>query len=290
MSSYKITFEQLRLQKELDQLIAALERGFGHFGIDFYLVGAVSRNVWMSGIHNLSPRRTTNDIDFAVLINDKGIFEAIKEYLVTIEGFSPYNGNSFVLIWKDGTQVDLLPFGDIEDQDRRVTIQGKGYTSIYVDGFREVYEEGLPEITVGESNTFKVCTLAGIIVLKLIAWDDRPEVRRDDILDISDILHHFFAMNDDMIWDEHNDLFTEDPDLLLVAARVVGRLIKKIVDRNDKLRERITQILSTNSGEPEQSRMGAIMTEYFNKTVEDCTHIIKEILTGLQEDYKEPET
>ena len=49
---------------------------------NFYLVGAVARDVWMSGIHKIAPRRTTTDIDFAVLINDKGTYEALKEYLI----------------------------------------------------------------------------------------------------------------------------------------------------------------------------------------------------------------
>jgi predicted nucleotidyltransferase len=38
--------------------------------------------------------------------------------------------------------------------------------------------------------------LSGIIILKLLAWDDRPEERREDKKDISDILHHFFNMCD----------------------------------------------------------------------------------------------
>jgi predicted nucleotidyltransferase len=36
----------------------------------------------------------------------------------------------------------------------------------------------------------------GIVLLMLIAWKDRPELRRDYILDISDILHQFFHMYD----------------------------------------------------------------------------------------------
>ena len=75
MNSYKIKYEQLRQQPEITAMLSALERGFKIFGIDFYLVGAVARDVWMSGINKIAPRRTTDDIDFAVLINDKGTYE-----------------------------------------------------------------------------------------------------------------------------------------------------------------------------------------------------------------------
>lgn len=74
MSSYKINFEQLRQQPEITEMLSALEKGFKKFGIDFYLVGAVARDVWMSGIHGIAPRRATADIDFAVLINDHGTY------------------------------------------------------------------------------------------------------------------------------------------------------------------------------------------------------------------------
>ena len=123
MNSYKINYEQLRQQPEITTMLSALERGFKIFSIDFYLVGAVARDVWMSGINKIAPRRTTGDIDFAVLINDKGTYEALKEYLVNTEGFHPYKGNSFVLIWNDKTEVDLLPFGAIENEDRNSDLE-----------------------------------------------------------------------------------------------------------------------------------------------------------------------
>lgn len=117
MSSYKINYEQLRQQPEITEMLSALERGFEKFGIDFYLLGAVARDVWMSGINKITPRRTTGDIDFAVLINDKGTYESLKTYLVGTEGFHPAKENAFVSLWKDRTEVDLMPFGAIEDED-----------------------------------------------------------------------------------------------------------------------------------------------------------------------------
>ena len=119
MSSYKISFDQIRQDHALSDMLKALERGLEKFNIDYYLVGAVSRDVWMSGINSIPPKRTTGDIDFAVFINDKGIYEQLKEYLIKNENFSPFKENAFVLIWKDGTEVDLLPFGAVEDEDRK---------------------------------------------------------------------------------------------------------------------------------------------------------------------------
>lgn len=282
MSSYKINYEQLRQRPEISEMLSALERGFEKFGIDFYLVGAVARDAWMSGINKIAPRRTTGDIDFAVLINDKGLYEQLKEYLINEEGFQPTKENAFVLI-KDNTEVDLMPFGAIEDEQSRVTVQGTGYTSIHVPGFKEVYEADLPEINLDGDHTFKFSTLPGIVLLKLLAWDDRPEARRDDIRDISDILNHFFDMYDNEIWENHNDLFEAEADLKLIAARVMGREIKKITTQNEKLSARIEGILKANTIDIANSEMAAIMIEYFDNTMEDNVKLLQQLKQGFTE-------
>ena len=283
MIAYKISFDQIRQQPALSSMLKALERGLFRFNIDYYLVGAVSRDVWMSGLNNITPRRATGDIDFAVYINDKGVYESLKEYLINTEGFKPYSGNAFVLRWKDGTEMDLLPFGAIEDENSRVTIQGTGYTSINVDGFKEVFEEGLPELELNEAHRFKFCTIPGLVLLKLISWEDRPEVRRDDIKDICDLLYHFFDIYKEIIWQDHNDLFkNEEDDLINIAACVLGKELRKITFRNEKLFRRIGQLLVENTRNATESKIAAIMIEYFNNTLEDNVKMLKQIRKGLE--------
>lgn len=282
-NSYNINIEQLLLSPDHGEMLVALGRGLEKFSVDFYLVGAVARNVWMQGIHNLKPRRTTTDIDFAVLINKQEVYNELKQYLVEQEGFEQHSGNAFVLLWKGNMEVDLLPFGAIEDAEGKLTTQGMGLTSINLHGFIEVYEEGLPEINLGNEHKFKCCTLPGIVLLKLIAWDDRPEHRRDDVKDISDIMNHFFDMYDDEIWENHNDLFgDEEADLKLISARVMGREMKKIAVRNKALFSRIEKILNENT-EDYNSRMASIMAEYYGNIIEENIILLQHLKTGFNE-------
>jgi predicted nucleotidyltransferase len=290
MITYKLSFEQIRQNARLGDMLAALERGFAKFDIDFYLVGAVSRDVWLTGINNITPRRSTGDIDFAVYINDKGVYEALKEYLLTEEGFQPYRQNAFVLIYKDGTEVDLLPFGAVEDEDRRVTVQGTGVTSVHVDGFHEVYEDPLPQVEMGE-HTFKFCSLPGIVLLKMIAWEDRPDSRTSDIIDICDVLAHYFDMHSEEIYERHNDIFTEegleDASLTDLGARVLGREIRTIAQRDDKLLKRVMGLLEINAADAATSHMATIMVQYFNNTIEENLHTLQQLKQGLEESSNE---
>jgi len=287
-NSYKISFDQVRLEPGFSNALSALERGFSHFDIDYYLIGAVSRNVWLSGVNGITPRRTTGDVDFAVFINDKGVYEQLKEYLITKENFHPYKENAFVLIWEDGTEIDLMPFGAIEDENRKVTVQGTGFTSANVDGFKEVYDHHLPEVELEGSHRFKCCTLPGIVLLKLIAWDDRPEARQDDIKDIAEILDHFFEMNSEMIWADHADLFEASSSfddgrsgLLLIAAYVLGIELKQIAQRSPQLQERLTDIFNKYAVDPSTSKVAAIIAEYFDKTASEALLLLKEMENGF---------
>ena len=52
MSSYKLSYDQMRQNPRISEMLTALERGLAKFRLDFYLVGAVARDVWMHGIYN----------------------------------------------------------------------------------------------------------------------------------------------------------------------------------------------------------------------------------------------
>ncbi len=284
MPTYKINYNQLSQNSEITEMLYALQRGLEKFGIDFYLVGAVARNVWMTGINNISPRRTTGDIDFAVLINDKGVYEELKNYLINTEGFQPYKGNEYVLIWKERQEVDLLPFGAINEEDAKFTSNGLGLTSISLQGFSEIYNDGLPTLDLEGKHQFKFCTLPGIVLLKLIAWDDRPEARRDDIKDISDILNHFFEMYDNEIFENHHDLFEkEEASLKHIAARVMGREMSKIAKKNESLFSRIVGILNSNTLVSQNSDIAKIMVEYYDNTIDDNIQLLKHLRQGFTE-------
>lgn len=289
MRSYKTNYNQLRQTPEIGEMLQALERGFSQFNIDFYLVGAVARDVWMRAINDIAPKRTTGDIDFAVLINQKGKYEELKEYLVEKEGFRSYHQNTFVLLWKNGQEVDLMPFGSIE-HNGKVKVEGKGLTTLHVTGFKEVYEAGLPELELEGSHKFKFCSVPGIVLLKLIAWYDRPEVRESDIQDISDILLHYFEMFSEQIFDQHNDLFIESNDdnfLTKVAAQSLGREVGSIVRRSIPLLDRVMRILNENTQNAATSRIAAIMANATDGTVEDCVELLQLVKKGINEKVSE---
>jgi predicted nucleotidyltransferase len=280
MNTYKIDFKKLRQDPSMSQMLGALERGFRHFGIDFYLVGAVARDIHF-GYHKLPVKRSTDDIDFAVLVRDEKKYKALRDYLIEKEGFAAYKDNPLVLLWHNGKEVDLMPFEDITDRGS-ISIASVGLIDLKVDGFKEVYESPLPEVLLEDSHRFKFSSLPGIVLLKLIAWSDRPEWRESDITDVSYIIEQFYSIHEEEIWEHHHDLFPDDDhgdySEVTLAAQVLGRKIGEIARTNQQLVNRLRHILTET-----RDRIAVIMTIYYDSTIEENKRILQCLLQGIEE-------
>ncbi len=265
---------------DLKHVFDMLERAFSALNIDYYLIGAMARQVWYDR-GGLS-FRTTRDVDYAALIGSVKEYRMVKDYLVEREGCVETRENAFVLLTKDGVQIDILPFGDIES-DGSVEIEGTGMTSIRVDGMKEVFESGTELVITESGNSFKVATLTAIALLKFISFDDRPEVRQKDARDIANILLHFFNLHSDLIYEWHNDLFGDvERELENIGAIVLGREIKKIIAANAALSLRFKGILDVHITLAEKSPFILQVVSEIDKDVETIVQYLTDIAWGFE--------
>ncbi|MCW3116567.1 MAG: hypothetical protein JWM28_649 [Chitinophagaceae bacterium] len=114
-------------------------------------------------------------------------------------------------------------------------------------GFSEVFPYA-KAVQLSEELNLRVCTLEGIILLKLIANNDRPG-RTKDITDIEHIIANYFDISDADIYSDHFEVMdyydTNDRAYIqLVCARVIGRKIGKLLQGSSELGERIEKILA----------------------------------------------
>ena len=268
-------------RSELKEVFDAVEDAFSNLGTDYYVIGALARDIWYSKENKLS--RATRDADFAILVGTETQFEEIKEYLKAKKGFQDSKGNRYVLISPNGQQVDILPFGAIEI-DEKVQISGTGLTSISVNGFSEVYNTGTAEVQLDTGHHFKVASLHSIVLLKLIAYDDRPEQRAKDGRDVGSIIEHYFDLQAEHIYEHHSDLFTDtekDIELHDIAATVIGREIKMTIGVNSALVQRVRTILEREIKLAEKSSFIINMIAETKMSVEDAAKRLEKILQAL---------
>ncbi len=271
--------KQIRLE-ELKEVLDVLEQVFTELDIDFYMVGAIAREYWYS--RGKKRARQTQDVDFAILVASQEIYDKVRDRLRD-HRFIDTCENVFVMISPQGIQVDLLPFGAIAIDDG-VKLTGEGMTSIRVNGFAEVYQGGTADASFDTGHTFKAATLPAIVLLKLIAFDDRPEKRQKDARDIAGILQYYFELHSDLIYENHHDLFADGElgrELEDIAAIVIGREIKKMCIGNQALKDRLVNILTAQIELDQASAFIRQMVGETGRNVEDMKSWLISVKAGI---------
>lgn len=236
---YKVDLNKIR-QEGLQEVFIILEDHLSKLGINYYLIGAVAKDMWMSGISDLALGRITADLDLAVLVENQEQYQLIKDELVNTGRFWALKENKYAMIFDNNIQIDLLPFGglDLEDLGLSHVIALTKTTN----GFAEVHKNGTAQVEI-EGQSFAVSTLPGIVLLKLIAYDDRPEIRGKDLNDIGNIVQHYDYIVGELVFeDEFIDLLDLD-NRLAASAQLLGRQIFPIIKYSADLIERVLRVL-----------------------------------------------
>ena len=240
MNTSNLTYKDLAIPY-FREVFEIIDETMQKHNVPFYLIGAsaVSLQLMKKGI---KPGRGTKDIDFAIMISSYTTFKAIYK---SLEERSFTKVRAPWTFYHRGYNIvnDILPFGEIEQE---FTLNfNKRKIDLHVLGLTEVVEN--PEEVFIEDKIAKIPALPGMVILKLVAWSDRPEVRPKDLADILKIIEHYFEFNQEEIIESHNDIFPdEDIDLRKVAARVLGRESREYLDSSPRLEQRVMNVLKMN--------------------------------------------
>jgi predicted nucleotidyltransferase len=132
------------------------------------------------------PSSVKKDIDFAVMVSSIKEYEKISNAMEA-KGFKKVAAPWTLYSDSFKIAIDLLPFGEIEEKFTDHFTQR--HVDLHFLGFREVMEESV-SVNIDE-RMVNIPPLPGMVILKLIAWSDRPEERLDDLSDILKIILNY---------------------------------------------------------------------------------------------------
>ena len=176
-------------------------------GLQFFVVGATARDMILKYGYNIQTTRATIDIDLGVKVANWGQYKRLKQGLIDTANFEQDRQEQRVK-YKNILLIDIIPFGEITEPEYRFNWPTEDGIEMNTLGFIESYEDALlirlrptPVLDV------KFASLAGLVIMKIIAWNDNP-ARVRDAKDFSLILHNYLnAGNDERIFKEENDIF-----------------------------------------------------------------------------------
>jgi predicted nucleotidyltransferase len=251
--NYKISsssFDHPLLKPILEELSSFLS----HIEIKFYVIGAVARDIIMQA-HGEKPGRATQDLVIAIAISNWKDYKTIENGILKIKGFTKDIKQAQRFIYKENYLLDIIPFGKIMKEDDRIFWPPDESFAMSVLGFSEV-DKATQQVIIDEHLTIDVASLAGIFILKIVAWLSRHPEGNKDADDMGFIIMNYLSVNEDRVLKVYNDLYDdEDFNINTSGAKLLGRDMAEILSKNKNTKNKIREILQEEISKEEESRL-----------------------------------
>jgi len=217
--------------------------------VEWLVVGALARDLHLGYAHGIRADRVTTDTDLALTVATWAEFAKIQHALVASGKFVAVGRAEHKFFHHSGQTLDVVPFGAIEDRNRSIAWPPSGEMTMSVLGYREALA-GSIALQLPRGQQALIPTVAGLIVLKFIAWSERHRTAPGrDAYDLRMLLTHYLdAGNLRHLYEHHADLVDEDFDYSLASARVSGRdtsgLLHRYGDHSQSVRKQLNNILA----------------------------------------------
>jgi predicted nucleotidyltransferase len=200
-------------------------------GLRLFIVGAQARDLLLQYALDLPIRRATNDIDFGIIVESWDEFTRLRNALIATKKFQAHKTMRQRLAHESGLLIDLVPFGDLEEPSGQIAWPPDFSIVMSTVGFREAYDNSIT-VRIADDLVVKVASLAGLALMKIVAWDDRRFER--DAQDIGLIMKHYLNTgNEDRVYSEQGDSFdllNDDFDYDKASARMLGRDLGRLLN------------------------------------------------------------
>jgi len=271
------------------ELLQAVQRVADNLNIQFFLVGATARDILLWYGHDIRPDRATADIDFGFNVASWDKYDELKTALIDTGDFEAI-GEKQRMHFKSSTKIDVLPFGEIVDTKGKITWRPDGDTELNLLGFEDAYENSiLVRLSAEPLVEIRIASAAGLVLLKLFAWNDRKPVNKDAI-DLGILIRSYMKVgNGSRIYEEHSDLLEHDDfDLEVAGAHLLGRDLAQICQQ--EIRSKILTILDREldgAGDLPLVVHSSTGSPQVNKTM-DFWEAIRQELRGAQDSSIDP--
>ncbi|MCI0484937.1 MAG: nucleotidyl transferase AbiEii/AbiGii toxin family protein [candidate division NC10 bacterium] len=184
--------------------LTALARVLGADNRDFVLIGATVPQILLRVRQGgEASARATRDVDALVAAGSWEDFERTRRRLFEV-GFGPGTVRHELLFGQD-VIIDLIPYGEQLVQNDRLEWPGTDQVMSTL-GVEEAFASArLEELVPGLS--VRVVPIPGLVLLKIVSYQDRPEERARDL---SDVVYCFEHYEEDIVQSRRFDLVGVD--------------------------------------------------------------------------------
>ena len=219
-------------------------------GVRYFVAGATARDLMLANVFGLPPGRATRDIDFGLAVESWEQFETLKLRLTNTGQFDAAPKSAHRLLWNgpgasSATPIDVIPFGSVASEGKKVLWLPNRDTVLNVAGFEEALKSAV-HLQMEHDLVVRVASITGLAVLKIVAWQDRRNESNKDATDLHRLLVDYAdAGNLDRMYEEELPLLEAAGfDMELAGAQLLGRDAARIC--RAETRHQISAILASD--------------------------------------------
>jgi len=272
--SGKIDQQSIDLFRLINRITAMLD-------MPYLVVGATARDIVYHHRFGTPVKRATTDIDFGIQVRSWEEFESLSQMLVSEEFKATKSAHRFFS--PNDTQLDIVPFGLIEDEMANIQWPPNGDVEMNVLGFKEALDHSFQvKIASDPELHIPVASPRGLVMLKFIAWDGRErEMRVRDAQDIAYLLNYYEV--DKSVLDrvyEGRVIEQYDYDVSLASAHILGSDSTAIA--GDKTRKRILEIIDRNLNSSDENLLVVEMCKQVEMEYEKYLKLLQAFASGFR--------
>lgn len=225
-----------KIPENLKMILKSVFAALDNTEIKAFVVGATARDLIFEYVYGANIRRKTEDVDFGVAVETWAEYARLKDALILTGKFKDDSKNEQRIWWKEPGEemkIDLVPFGGVESPAGQIAFPPRGDFVMSTIGFEEAFKNAC-HLQITDDLNIKIASLAGLVVLKFVAYHDRPHARKRDVQDIFFIAQNYLkADNEERLYDQtkDGDLLSDDFDYATAGARMLGRDTRKLLSQ-----------------------------------------------------------
>lgn len=249
---YNLSSEKLEhplLKKLLDELIPVFKK----LEIKFFIIGATARDIIME-LHGEKSGRRTQDIDIAIAIDKWEEFSTIEKEIIQLPNFKKDLKQQQRFLYLQDFQLDIVPYGGIASAEDKIFWPPDQSFAMTVLGFEEA-EKDLLRVKIDDTLEIDIVSLAGIFILKLVAWKDRHHKGNKDADDMGFILLNYLNIHEERaVMEYYEEVYeTENFSITKAGAALLGIDINILLSDNKSNKVKLKAIIETEINSKENS-------------------------------------
>lgn len=249
---YNLSSEKLEhplLKKLLDELIPVFKK----LEIKFFIIGATARDIIME-LHGEKSGRRTQDIDIAIAIDKWEEFSTIEKEIIQLPNFKKDLKQQQRFLYLKDFQLDIVPYGGIATAEDKIFWPPDQSFAMTVLGFEEA-EKDLVRVKIDDTLEIDIVSLAGIFILKLVAWKDRHHKGNKDADDMGFILLNYLNIHEERaVMKYYEEVYEiENFSITKAGAALLGIDINILLSDNKTNKAKLKAIIETEINSKENS-------------------------------------